>query len=436
MNSGTPWHVPGRWHAVPAWWELELPTQFPNLPQQVRLVDCSMAEGPDAVGCHLGWKARVELAERLDDAGVGAITTPGGTTYREVVDWVKQVRRNGVKAQIVAKVAGIRPPLREGWKDTIDRYIDIGGDVLLLASFWEWSDMVSNFQDGLSIPQVVEAVQEGVRYAKQQGAHVNYSHGDQMRHRLETTLTFYRAALDAGADSIYLWDSRGNCNPLTAYHFVSKFKELAGDKPIYVQFHNDLGMATGNSFAAAAAGATMLDCSVVGIGDRGGCVSLEEIACALELYGIDSGIKLEKLYELGQFAESAFSVQTQIWKPIVGRGAFMENGWGHRESGDPEETSAGLAPSVVGRGPFEAMLGGRVFSDRDKRFWTDVLELWGYSYTPEDLDEIRARTMHSIISRRGAIDLDEFRAICEGVLGNAVTGTESGSIGAVPASAD
>lgn len=418
MSSDTPWHVPGKWHAVPAWWEPELQDQLPNLPKEVGLIDCTMAEGPDAVGCHLSWQSRVEIAEKLDEAGVGAITTPGGCSKQEVIDWIKTVKKRGVKAQIVNKVVGFRPPLRPGWKEPIDKFIDMGGDVFEVHSFWGWSEMVSDFSEGVSKEQVIDAIGEAIPYAKSKGVHVNYAHGDQLRHRLSTTLSFYKAAIDAGADSIYLWDSRGNCNPLAAYHLVSKFKEIAGDRPFYIQFHNDTGMATANSFAAATAGATVLDCSVLGIGDRGGCVALEEIACALEMYGIKTGVKLEKLYELGKFVEQAFGVETQIWKPIVGRGAFMENGWGHGGPDVPSETFSGIGAEVVGRERFKSMLGGNIFSPRHQGFWTDMLDIWGYEFTEKDLDAIKERTRDAIISRRGSIEIDEFKVICEGVLGS------------------
>ncbi len=75
MSESTPWHVPGKWHAVPAFWDAELQAQFPGKSPQVQLLDCTMAEGPDAVGCHLGWKSCIDLALMLDDAGVGAITS-------------------------------------------------------------------------------------------------------------------------------------------------------------------------------------------------------------------------------------------------------------------------------------------------------------------------------------------------------------------------
>lgn len=418
MGTDTPWHVPDKWYAAPAFWEPEFRNQFADTPKAVRLVDSTLAEGPDAVGCQLGWKGRIDLALMLIDIGMRAITFPGGCSTREAKDWLKAVKQNNSNVLILNKLSHIGYPHRPDWKERIDRQTDLGGDVYLAYSKWNWGTMISDFAGVPSKAQVIDCIQEGVHYMKSKGLHVNFSSGDTFRHHVPTLIDFYRAALEAGADSFYLWDSRGNSNPFVSYYLVKKIKELVAGKPIYVQFHNDLGMATGNCFATAMAGATMLDCAALGIGDRGGCVPLEEIACSLEAYGIDTGIKLEKLTELAKLTEKAFHVEPQLWKPIVGRGAFMENGWGHRASDDPGETACGISPKAVGT-HFQSMLGGRAFSDkeRDEEFWVDVLTHWGYTFSAADLAEIKVRTMHSIISQRGAIDLDEFQLICESVLG-------------------
>ncbi|MCL5951281.1 MAG: hypothetical protein M1132_06095 [Chloroflexi bacterium] len=99
----------------------------------------------------------------------------------------------------------------------------------------------------------------------------------------------------------------------------------------------------------------------------------------------------------------------------------MENGSGHRGSGEePPETSSGLAAQVVGRQPFKSMLGGNILSPRRTRFWTDMVDIWGCQDSEQDLAEIKERLTHTIIFRRGAIEINEFKEICEGVLEHGV----------------
>jgi len=80
------------------------------------------------------------------------------------------------------------------------------------------------------------------------------------------------------------------------------------------------------------AGADVTDASVLGIGDRGGCVALEEAAVVYEMYGIPTNIKLEKLYELGRYTQRAFGVDLAPWKPIIGDNWNKEEGAGHLEA--------------------------------------------------------------------------------------------------------
>lgn len=120
------------------------------------------------------------------------------------------------------------------------------------------------------------------------------------RHRVP----FFKAMADAGADGVYVVDSRGNSTPLATRVFIGRIRKAVGERcDVYIQHHNDLGVATANAMAAAEGGANWIDASVIGIGDRGGCVALEEAAALFEMYGIDTGIKLDKLYELCRYVQ-------------------------------------------------------------------------------------------------------------------------------------
>lgn len=98
---------------------------------------------------------------------------------------------------------------------------------------------------------------------------------DSMRSPVDTACLFFKAMADAGADGVYVVDSRGNSAPLATRVFIGRVRQAVGDCDVYVQHHNDLGVATANAMAAVEGGANWIDVSVIGIGDRGGCVALE-----------------------------------------------------------------------------------------------------------------------------------------------------------------
>jgi isopropylmalate/homocitrate/citramalate synthase len=135
---------------------------------------------------------------------------------------------------------------------------------------------------------------------------------------------------------------------------------------VYVQHHNDLGVATANAIAAAEQGANWIDASVIGIGDRGGCVALEEAAALFEMYGVQTGIRLEGLYELCRYVQQAYGIALPPWKPIVGSNWNKEEGAGHLEGSDNAEATIGIAPQVIGR-EFEAVIGGKILFGRERQ---------------------------------------------------------------------
>lgn len=410
-----PWHVPNKWHAVPAYWEEEAIAARPDARQEIKLIDATLREAEDAVGCHLHWSTRIGLAERLDDIGVNAITMPGACEYAEQRDFVKWYRKKNFKAELSFKGPAVRFPL-QNWKPVVDKAAALEPDEMTLIFNWGILDTFSDFGCEISKQQIVEGIQEVVRYVKSKGVEAFASIADSFRTRVDTACLFYKAAVDAGAAAIYCWDSRGNSTPLASRVYVNRLRKTLPNTRIIIQHHNDLGMATANGMASVEGGADWLDCGILGLADRGGLIALEEIAPALAIYGYNTSIKLEKLYALCQYAEQAFGVKTQTWKPIAGEHWNKENGWGHRDPGDCPEASIGIAAEMVGRS-FESVIGPTVFFGRYPNMIRDLLDDWGYQYTQDDVQEIIRRAMSGAMSRRGMISIEELKSICEGALG-------------------
>ncbi|HEY8369426.1 MAG TPA: hypothetical protein VIM86_08955, partial [Thermodesulfobacteriota bacterium] len=366
MSGVGPWHSPGRWLVNPSYWEPEALAERAGMPSEIRFIDCTLSEGDDCVGHQLNWNTRLALLERLDAIGVGEITMPSHVTFSEERDIVRAYRRLGLKTRIVAKGPGVVPPLRGDWREKIDRHVDLGCDVVSPIFKWPFADTLSDFAGALSKQAVVDAIGESVAYMKSKGVRVVPWIVDAMRTRVDTACRFFKAMAEAGADGVYVVDSRGNSVPLATRLFIRRVREAVGPHcDIYVQHHNDLGVATANALAAVEGGATWIDCSVLGIGDRGGCVALEEAAPLFEMYGIRTGITLSALYDLCRFVQEIYGVALPPWKPIAGENWNKEEGAGHLEGSDAAEATIGLNPTVVGR-EFEGVIGSKLLFGRER----------------------------------------------------------------------
>jgi homocitrate synthase NifV len=87
--------------------------------------------------------------------------------------------------------------------------------------------------------------------------------------------------------------------------------------------HNDLGLATANALAGLRAGATSVNTTVNGLGERAGNAALEEVVMALKcIYGLDLGIKTPRLLELSRLVAKAANSPVPLWKAVVGENTF------------------------------------------------------------------------------------------------------------------
>ena len=429
-HSWGPWHKPREYFSVPAYWDPEIQDAIAAKGRSVKIIDCTLSEGEDMVGRHLSWAARIRLAHMLDELGVGEITTPIGLSPRELKDWVRACKRGGIETPICDKLIAHVLPLEKGdWKKRYDDHLACEADTFVTFPYYPQISYWSDFTKGpFTKDQVVDAIHETVSYGVERDAQIIFSFPDSFRHSVETIKLFCKAGVDAGAMGIYIYDSRGQSNPRASYLICREIKETIGDVNLYVQHHNDLGMATANSLAAAEAGADFIDAAMNGVGDRSGTAALEEVACALYAYGWDAGVRLDKLLPLAEEVERAFGGRiSDAIKPIIGWQANMEEGYGHRDPDDPPESPMAIAGEVLGK-PFESVIGPNVFGKihyiqpeglhKHKEIIADFIGELGFECSNEDLEEVRNRTKDALLGRaEGYITIGELKLIVEGVLG-------------------
>ena len=185
---------------------------------------------------------------------------------------------------------------QKDWREQIDRAVDSGAD---------WIDLIYPVSDlRLSIVQKVTRSQmlvravEAVDYACARAPNVRFAPTDTGRADLGFLDSVYKAVVAAGAKRVTVADTVGALHPAATAFLVRRAVAVAG-VPVQVHFHDDFGLALANTVAAAEAGATILDGTVLGVGERAGNAPIEELAASLEaLYGVPTGAKLERMSAL------------------------------------------------------------------------------------------------------------------------------------------
>jgi 2-isopropylmalate synthase len=185
---------------------------------------------------------------------------------------------------------------------------------------------------------VLERVSWSVAYAAEEADEVEFSAEDATRSDRAFLAEVCRAAVASGATIVNLPDTVGYSSPgeyaRLFVEMVERCPELA-DVELSVHCHNDLGLAVANSLAGVEAGATQIECTVNGIGERAGNASLEEVAMALrvrsDVFAAETAIDPAEIRAASSLVSRLTQYPVGPNKPIVGANAFAHEAGIHQD---------------------------------------------------------------------------------------------------------
>lgn len=191
------------------------------------------------------------------------------------------------------------------------------------------SDLHLQYKLKKSRQEVLELACEMIRYAKGYCEDIEFACEDATRSNPQYLTEIIEACIQAGATTIELPDTTGYCIPEEYGLIVRMAKELIGDRKvnISVHCHNDLGLATANTLAGIMNGATQVECTINGIGERVGNTAFEEVVMALKTresyYDVDvSNINTKEIVNTSKLVSELSGIPIGATKAIVGKNAF------------------------------------------------------------------------------------------------------------------
>ena len=182
---------------------------------------------------------------------------------------------------------------------------------------------------GVTRESMLERIRNAVSFAAEHGITVAYFGVDGTRADLEFFRQAYETAIEAGAKEAVVVDTIGIATPEAVADLVGRTREWLGpDVPVHFHGHNDFGLATAAAAAAVRAGATWVQGTINGMGERGGNANLIEVALTLDaLYGVSTNLRLDRAREVSHLVAEVSGTPLEAWKPVVGENLFT------RESG-------------------------------------------------------------------------------------------------------
>jgi 2-isopropylmalate synthase len=144
--------------------------------------------------------------------------------------------------------------------------------------------------------------------------------------------------LKAGATTVNVPDTTGYLLPQQYAELISWLMahvEGIDKATVAVHCHNDLGMATASSIAGVAAGASQVECTINGIGERAGNAALEEVVMALDLHhkelGVSTNIRKDELTRASRLIAAITGMSVPANKAVVGSNAFAHSSGIHQD---------------------------------------------------------------------------------------------------------
>jgi isopropylmalate/homocitrate/citramalate synthase len=254
--------------------------------------------------------------------------------------------------------------------------------------------------------------------AKEAGLYTVFFTIDSTRSDLDRYMDLMeRVATEGHMDSMTLADSFGVCTPQGIAMVVSKLRARF-KQPIEIHCHEDFGLGVANTISALANGATVAHVTVSATGERAGNVPLEDTVMALRvLYGVDTGVKTEELYELSKLVQELTGISLPPNRPIVGDSLYsIESGivaMFHRRCKKVEPLEyIPFLPEVAGRPAVDVALGkGSGLANIEEH-----LDRLGLQATPQQANEILAQVKQVSIDSKRLLSGSEFEQIVKSVL--------------------
>ena len=300
-------------------WELPVESALGNNP--IRLDDTTLRDGEQTAGVVFSNKEKVAIARMLDELGVHQIEAGIPVMGGDEAEVITEIAHLGLRASVL------------GWNRAnpadIKTSIDCGVDAVAISLATSDIHIQTKLQKDRA--WVIKSIREAVAYAKSHGVYVSVNAEDASRTEFGFLIEYARAAQAEGADRIRFCDTIGTMEPFRMYKVVRELIEETGLE-VEMHTHNDFGMAVANAIAGIHAGATWVNVTIGGLGERAGNAALEEVVMALKyLEGLDLEIDTRRFHEVTTFVMQAAGRIIPVWKPIVGSNMFAHESGIHAD---------------------------------------------------------------------------------------------------------
>ncbi|GAB4287461.1 MAG: homocitrate synthase [Coriobacteriia bacterium] len=287
----------------------------------VRIDDTTLRDGEQTAGVVFANKEKVRIARLLDEIGVHQLEVGIPAMGGDERDVIEEIAHLGLNASVLAWNRANIPDIQTSVACGVDAV------AISLAT----SDIHIETKLKKDRAWVISSIREAVAYAKSEGMYVSVNAEDASRTELSFLIEYAQAARAEGADRLRFCDTIGVMEPFRTYNVVKALRDLTGIE-IEMHTHNDFGMAVANAIAGIHAGATWVNTTVAGLGERAGNAALEEVVMALKyIEDVQIGVDTTRFREIAEYVMKAAGRKIPIWKSVIGSNMFAHESGIHAD---------------------------------------------------------------------------------------------------------
>ncbi|GAA5854397.1 hypothetical protein JCM8547_001808 [Rhodosporidiobolus lusitaniae] len=289
-----------------------------------KIIESTLREGEQFANAFFDTETKMKIAQALSDFGVEYIELTSPAASEQSRDDCKRICNMGLKSKILTHIRCHMDDARIAVETGVD-----GVDIVIGTS-----SFLRKYSHGKDITYIIKSAIEVIEFVKSKGIEVRFSSEDSFRSDLVDLLSIYRAVDKIGVNRVGIADTVGCANPRQVYDLVRTLRGVVSCD-IECHFHDDSGCAVANAFCALEAGATHIDTSVLGIGERNGITTLGGLIARLYVVDPDyvkSKYNLSMLREVENLVADAVQISVPFNNPITGFCAFTHKAGIHAKA--------------------------------------------------------------------------------------------------------
>lgn len=393
---------------VSSWnYEDEVTKDF-TFPKEIKIHDVTLRDGEQQTGIAYSIDDKLRIAEGLAEAGIHRIEAGLPAVSKDDFKAIYEINKRNLGPEIYSFCRCM--------KNDVDASVDAGVKGLIMEV--PASTHLIEHAYKWPLEKAIDLSIEATAYAHEKGLEVVFFPIDFTRSEIDWVMKLINRVADEGhMDALALVDTFGVVSPHAMKFFVQEVKKRTNVR-LETHFHQDFGMGVANTIMALAEGAEVVHSTVLGIGERAGNAPTEDVVMALlTMYGIDIGIKYDKLYPLAKLVQEVSGIAVPSNRSVVGEQLFqVESGiianW-FRNCGTEHQTELfPFRPEFVGQPKADVVMG--------KGSGMDSVKVWLEKFQMKASDEQSTEILMSVkqfgLDHKRLLTDDEFKSIAQGVL--------------------